>query len=132
MQELDGDEPTCSDGHPWPRSSASAAGGYLDVHLVPTDASDQHPLLERAALHWRAGVAARRPTCISCKAKFADGAQAGAFVMTVPSAAPTAASVSAICDDCWLNALDKAVKAAALRVVRQVLPTAVFDAEPPR
>ena len=104
-----------------------AAGGYLDVGLVPTDAPINNPLLERAALAWRAGVATRRPTCISCKAKLADGAQAGAFVMTVPSAAPTAASVSALCADCWLNLSDDAVKAVALRVIRRVLPGAVFD-----
>jgi hypothetical protein len=106
-----------------------AADGYLDVYLVPTDAPINNPLLERAGLAWRAGVAARRPTCIgiSCKAKFADGAQAGAFVMTVPSAAPTAVSVSAICDDCWSALDDAQVNAAALRVVRRVLPTAKFD-----
>jgi hypothetical protein len=104
-----------------------AAGGYLDVHLVPTDAPINNPLLERAASHWRAGVAARRPTCIGCKAKFADGAQAGAFVMTVPSAAPTAVSVSALCDACWSALDDAQVNAAALRVIRRVLPGAAFD-----
>jgi hypothetical protein len=105
----------------------AAAGGYLDVYLVPTDAPINNPLLERAASHWRAGIAALRPTCIGCKAKFADGAQAGAFVMTIPSGAPTAVSVSAICGDCWRDLSDKEVQAAALKVVRQVLPGAVFD-----
>jgi hypothetical protein len=110
-----------------------AATGHLDVHLVPTeDIPLSDPLLQRAASHWRAGIAARRPTCISCKAKFADGAQAGAFVMTVPSAAPTSASASALCDACWSALDDAQVNAAALKIVRRVLPNATFDAEPPR
>lgn len=109
-----------------------AAGGYLDVCLAPTDAPISEPFLERAAVYWRAGVAVRKPTCVGCKAKFAETASVGAFLFTVPSRAPTAVSVSAICDVCWATLSDAQVKAAALRIVRQVMPRAVFDAEPPQ
>ena len=106
-----------------------AAQGHVDVHLVPTeDVPLSDAFLQRAAEYWLAGVATRRQAkCIGCRAAFADGAQVGAMLFVVPSVAPTTASVSAICTECWLNLSDQAIKAAALKVVRRVLPTARFD-----
>jgi hypothetical protein len=110
----------------------AAAGGYLDVHLLPADGAITNPLLERATTHWMAGVPVRRPVCASCKAKIGSGASVGSFICTIPSGAPTAASVSALCDGCWSRLSDDAVRAVALRLARKVLPGATFDAEPPR
>jgi hypothetical protein len=58
----------------------AAAGGYLDAHMLPADAPISNPLLQRAVEYWRGNIQQRRPVCISCKARFADGAQAGSYL----------------------------------------------------
>lgn len=110
----------------------AADGGFLDVFLLPADGAITNPLLKRATTYWLAGLAMRKPACVSCKAKIGGEASVGSFICTIPSGAPTAASVSALCADCWLRLTDEQVTACALRVARRVLPTAVFDPEPPR
>ena len=110
----------------------AAAGGYLDAHLAPADVPITDPLLQRAAEFWRGHIQQRRPVCIACKAKFAEDARPGAYLFTLPSRAPSSCSTSALCDDCWLRLSDDEVKAVALRVVRRIMPWAVFDPEPPR
>jgi hypothetical protein len=104
-----------------------AAGGYLDVHLVPADAPISEPLLRDAVQFWRANVAVRKPTCIGCGARFAAVEQAGAYLFARPSRAPTSCSTSALCAACWSRLSDDEVEAAALRVVRKVMPGAAFD-----
>jgi hypothetical protein len=105
----------------------AADGGFLDVYLLPADGAITNPLLKRATTQWMAGVAVRKPVCVSCKAKFDGDASVGSFICTIPSGAPTLASVSALCDACWSALDDAQVNAAALRVIRRVLPGAVFD-----
>jgi hypothetical protein len=110
-----------------------AAQGFLDVFLTPVeDIPRSKLLLQHAVDHWRASIPTRRPACLSCKAQFAEDARVGSYLCLVPSAAPTTASVSGLCADCWLRLSDPEVERAALRVVRRVMPTATFDPEPPR
>src|ERR1700722_8366355 len=97
----------------------AADGVFLDVYLLPADGAITNPLLKRATTQWMAGVAVRKPVCVSCKAEFDGHASVGSFICTIPSGAPTSASVSAICAECWSRLSDDAVKAVALRVVRR-------------
>ena len=109
-----------------------ASGGFLDVFVVAAeDISRSAPLLQNAVQFWRGNLQQGRP-CVACKTRLASDAHVGAYLCMVPSSAPQSCSVSGVCLTCWLNASDQAIKAASLRVVRKVLPTAVFDAEPPR
>ena len=110
----------------------AAGGGFLDVFLLPADGAITNPLLKRATTYWMANLAVRKPACVSCKAKIGGDASVGSFICTIPSGAPTSASVSALCDGCWSRLTDKEVNACALRVARRVLPGAQFDQEPPR
>ena len=105
----------------------SAADGYLDAHMLPADFPISDELFQRATAYWRGNIQQRRPACIACKARFSDDARVGAYLCMVPSGAPSTASVSGLCADCWARLTDEEVKAAALKVVRRVLPTAVFD-----
>ena len=109
----------------------AADGGFLDVFLLPADGAITNPLLKRATTYWLAHLAARKPACVSCKTKIGGGASVGAFICTIPSGAPSSASVSGLCADCWERLTDEAVKAVALKIARSVLPGARFE-EPPR
>ena len=110
----------------------ASAGGHLDVHLLPADVPITTPLLKRAVEFWRANIPTRRPKCFACRAEFSADAKVGAYLGAIPSGAPTTATISALCADCWERLSDDAVKMAALRAIRRVMPTAQFDAEPPR
>jgi hypothetical protein len=107
----------------------AAAGVYLDVYLTPTDAPISNALLERATAYWRGNIQQRRPTCIACKARFGGDACVSAYLCMVPSGAPSTASVSGLCGECWSRLSDDAIKAAALKVGRRVVPTAQVDAQ---
>jgi len=75
---------------------------HLVTHLVAANAPlDHYPLLSRAVSFWRSGIQQRRPFCPACRANYADGAHAAAFLFAMPSIAPTSASVTAFCDQCW-------------------------------
>jgi hypothetical protein len=105
-----------------------AAGGFLDVFLLPIDGAITDPLHQRAVAFWRANIGTRRPKCFAaCRAEFAEDARVGAYLLTVPSGEPTSASVSGLCSVCWSALDDAQVNAAALKVVRRVLPGATFD-----
>lgn len=111
----------------------AADGGFLDVHLLPADAEITIPLLKRAVEFWRANIPTRKPKCLAaCGAEFSADAKVGAYLGAIPSGAPTTATVSGLCADCWERLTDEAVERAALKVIRRVMPTATFDAEPPR
>jgi hypothetical protein len=105
-------------------------GHELITHLIDArEPLDAHPLLSRAATHWRDGIQSRKPVCCACKVGFADGsARAGAFLFAQPlSGAPTA-SVSALCRECWDNLSDDEVEAAALGVMQRLLRKPRFAA----
>ena len=91
-----------------------------------TDADDPRlagePLLRDAVRYWRRNVPVRAPRCFGCQAVFSDDLQAGAFLLVVPSRAPTSASVSGLCRICWTDLSDDEIKAAADRAVRPVTP----------
>jgi hypothetical protein len=110
----------------------AAAGGHLDTFLLPIDGPIAEPLHQRAVAFWRANIGTRRPKCFSCRAEFAEDARVGAYLLAVPSGEPSSCTTSALCADCWERLTDDAVKKVALRVIRRVMPTAVFDPEPPR
>jgi hypothetical protein len=98
--------------------------GHLVTYMI--DASDdvsldRMPLLARAVSFWRTGIEQRRPFCPACKANFADDATAAAFLFAVPALAPTSASVTAICDQCWRNLPPDAIEREAARVLRQLI-----------
>ena len=110
-----------------------ACGRRLSGHLpAPGRRADQHPVAQ-ARRRVLAGLdTGRKPKCIACRAEFSADARVGAYLCTIPSGAPSTATVSGLCADCWRDLSDEAVKALALRVIRRVMPTATFDPEPPR
>jgi hypothetical protein len=108
-------------------------GGFLDVHLLPADVPITIPLLKRAVEFWRASIPSRKPKCFAaCGAEFSADARIGAYLCAVPSGAPTTATISGLCTECWSRLTDDEVERAALKVVRRVMPTATFDPQQPR
>jgi hypothetical protein len=87
---------------------------------------DRQPLLSRAVSFWRAGIQQRRPFCPACRANYADGAHAAAFLFAMPAIAPTSASVSAFCEQCWRDLPPEAIEREAARVLRQISPRGKF------
>ena len=71
---------------------------------------DRHPMLSRALSFWRSNIQQRRPFCPACKANFADDAHPGAFLLATIAVAPTSASVSAFCTDCWRDLYPDAIE----------------------
>jgi hypothetical protein len=112
------------------RREAKAA--HLITYLLDADAKLDEPLLLRALSWWRGNIKQRRPICICCKANFADDAVIGAHLFAMPAAAPTSASVSGICVECWRDLPDAAIEREATRLLRQLLPHGRFidDARP--
>jgi hypothetical protein len=102
---------------------------HLVTYMIAADdvtALDAMPILSRAAMFWRSGIEQRRPFCPACKANFADDATAAAFLFAVPALAPTSASVTAICDQCWRNLPPDAIEREAAKVLRQLIPHGRF------
>jgi hypothetical protein len=85
----------------------------------------RHPLLSRAVSFWRTSIQQRRPFCPACKANFADDATAAAFLFAVPALAPTSASVTAFCTDCW-HMPPADIERVAVRVLRGLIPNGRF------
>jgi hypothetical protein len=111
----------------------ASVGGHLDVHLLPADVPITIPLLKRAVEFWRAAIPTRKPKCFAaCGAEFSADARIGAYLGAIPSGAPSTATISGLCAECWSRLTDDEVERAALKVVRRVMPTATFDKEPPR
>ena len=99
----------------------------LLTYMVPADAPlDGHPLLCGALSYWRSNIQQRRPFCPACKASFADDADAAAFLFATPAVAPTSASVSAFCSECWNDLPPQVIEREAARVLRQVIPGGRF------
>ena len=102
------------------------------AHLVTymVDVSDEAsldrlPLLRRALEFWRGNIMQRKPICPGCKANYADDAHPGGFLFATTAVAPTNASVTAFCDECWhLPPAD--IEREAARVLRHVLPAGRF------
>jgi hypothetical protein len=104
-----------------------AHNAHLVTYLVDADAPlDDHPLLCRALSYWRSNIQQRRPFCPACNANFADDARAAAFLFAMPSLAPTSASVTAFCDQCWNALPPDAVQREATKVLRQLIPNGRF------
>ena len=100
----------------------------LLTYMVAADADlDGHPLLSRALSYWRGNIQHRRPFCPACKASFADDAFPGAFLLSVPPLAPTTASVTAFCTECWHDLSISDIEREATRVLRMVVPGGKFE-----
>jgi hypothetical protein len=100
---------------------------HLVTHLVAANAPlDHYPLLSRAVSFWRSGIQQRRPFCPACRANYADGAHAAAFLFAMPSIAPTSASVTAFCDECWRDLPPDVIEREAARVLRHLIPGGRF------
>jgi hypothetical protein len=113
------------------RFRREATRGTVSYLVEPSDPRlEGEPLLRNALNYWRGNIHRRHPICFGCKAKFADDAEVGAFLMTTPSVAPTSASVSALCKRCWSVLTDVEIEAAATRCLRPVMPNG-FDTEAP-
>jgi hypothetical protein len=99
------------------------ASDELITHLIGADEPlDDQPLLKKAVAYWRGNVQRRRPFCFVCKAPFDDEVRAGAFLFaTTAEPAPTSASVSAACTECWRNLSPHEIEDAALRVMQKLL-----------
>jgi hypothetical protein len=89
-------------------------------------AFDRIPMLSRAIVFWRAGIAQRKPSCPACRGNFADDATAAAFLFAVPALSPTSASVTAFCAICWETLSASEVDAINARVLRQLAPNGKF------
>jgi hypothetical protein len=87
---------------------------------------DRHPLLSRALSFWRGNIQQRLPYCPACKANFADGARPGAFLFSTRAVAPTSASVSAFCDQCWRDLSPDDIEREAVSVLRHLIPGGRF------
>ena len=108
----------------------------LVTYLIAADDAslDRKPLLARALSFWRGQIQRRRPYCPNCKANFADDAHPGAFLFSTIAVAPTSATVTAFCDQCWHDLSPAVIERQAARVLRQILPGGRFldqqDASP--
>jgi hypothetical protein len=108
------------------------AGTFLQTTLVPSDAPlDHRPVLVDAVRFWQANRSARRPSCIGCKAKFADAStEPAAFLFVTSPGTPGAASVSVFYAECWQTLPMCEVEANAQRVLRRLLPGGRLEAKP--
>ena len=105
------------------RTSGGELLSYLFDANTPLD--DGH--LRAAVQFWQSHRAARRAVCIGCKCSLASqDAEIGAYLLATSPGSPGTASTSAFCGTCWTDLSDAEVEAAALRVLRQVLPNARF------
>ena len=97
------------------------------VVFVRADAPlDGHPLLRNAVSFWLSNIQQRRPFCPTCKANYADDAHPGAFLFATMAVAPTSASVSAFCDQCWRDLPPEVIEREAARVLRHLIPDGRF------
>src|SRR5258708_39475423 len=93
---------------------------HILTYLVDVNADlDTYPLLSRAVSYWRGNIQQRRPFCPACRANYADDAHPGAFLFATPAIAPTSASVSAFCTDCWRDLTITDIERISARVLRQ-------------
>ena len=100
---------------------------HLVTHLIAADAPlDGHPLLSHALSYWRSNIQQRRPFCPACKASFADDTHPGAFLFATIPVAPTSASVTAFCDECWRDLSPEQLEREAARVLRNLIPGGRF------
>jgi hypothetical protein len=99
---------------------------HLDTFLIDAEALDDHPTFARAVSFWRDNVQQRRPFCMMCRSGFADDAVADAFLLAMPSAAPSSISVTAICSTCWRDLPDDVIEREATKVLRGLLPRGHF------
>lgn len=100
---------------------------HLVTYLTAADQPlDGHPLLSQALSFWRGNIQQRRPFCPACRAKFADDAHPGAFLFATIPVAPTSASVSAFCDQCWHDLPPDVIEREAARVLRRLIPGGRF------
>lgn len=105
------------------------SGTGLVTHLFDANTVlDRHPLLRDAVRYWQGSRAVRRPICISCKESLADPTTAvGAFLCATSPGAAGAASVSALCSDCWRDLSDDEIQRVSLRVFAKLVPHARFE-----
>jgi hypothetical protein len=100
---------------------------HIVTYLVAADAQlNHHPLLSRALSYWRGNIQRRRPFCPACRANFADDALPGAFLFSTPAIAPTSASVSAFCAECWHDLAITDIERISARVLQAVMPGGRF------
>jgi hypothetical protein len=109
------------------RFKREASRVSLLTYMVAADVSlDHHPLLSHALSFWRGNIQQRRPFCPACKANYADDAHPGAFLFVTLAIAPTSASVSAFCDQCWRDLPPATIEREAARVLRSIVPNGKF------
>jgi hypothetical protein len=60
------------------------------------------------------------------RANYADGALPGAFLFSTTAVAPTSASVTAFCDQCWRDQPFEMIEHEAARVLRSIVPNDKF------
>jgi hypothetical protein len=101
---------------------------HIVTYLVAADAQlDHHPLLSRALSYWRGNIVHLRPYCPNCKVNYADGALPGAFLFSTPPVAPTSASVTAFCDQCWRDLPISDIEHISAHVLQAVMPGGEFE-----
>lgn len=100
---------------------------HIVTYLIAADQPlDDNRLLRDALSFWRSNIRRRRPFCPNCCANFADDAHPGAFLFSTPEVAPTAASVTVFCTECWRDLDIAEIEAVAARVLRAVMPGGRF------
>jgi len=106
-----------------------ARASLVTYMIEANDPLDRAPVLRDAVAYWRGNLPTRKPICICCKGPFTGDVrvEVAAFLLaTISSASPRNASVSGICTACWNTLTDDQLEAAALRVLKAVLPNARF------
>jgi hypothetical protein len=99
----------------------------IDAEQVPRDQR-----LRRAVAFWRSAIEQRRPFCPNCKASYANGAVAGAYLLTTPASGAASTSVTTFCDTCWLGSASQPaltieeIERCCERVLRAVIPNGKF------
>lgn len=102
---------------------------HLVTYMIAADddvSLARHPLLRSALSFWRGNIRQRRPFCPACKANYADDALPGAFLFSTIAVAPTNASVTAFCDQCWRDQPISDIEREATRVLRAIVPDGRF------
>jgi hypothetical protein len=112
------------------RSAARGTLSYLVSKDDPRLAGDR--LLSDAVRYWQRNIPTRRPRCIGCRTPFTDDGshQAAAFLFLTASVAPTSATVSALCTQCWSTMTDAEIEAAAAKALKPVLGPRGLDGDP--
>jgi hypothetical protein len=107
------------------RARQELSGACLVTYMLPVGEPLKEALLRDAVSWWLASRKQRRPHCPVCRSNFADEASPGAFLLSTPVMAATAASVTCFCAEC-VRLPPEEIERHCVRVLRHLLPGGKF------